>query len=68
MARASKEVHCSVREINGPSVHQSESLFGIELRIERDGEMYLTELYRNREKLDTRCQELHDLLVAKGWR
>jgi len=68
MANATKELRCAVREIHDPARHPTESLFGHELRIERNGEMYLTELYRNRDKLDMRCRELYALLVAKGWR
>ena len=64
---ATKELRCSVREIHGPALHSSESLFGLEMRIDRNGEMYRTELYRDPAKLELRCRELHDLLIAKGW-
>jgi hypothetical protein len=64
---ATKELRCSVREIHGPALHSAESLFGLELRIERNGEMYLTEVHKDPTKLEIRCRELHDLLIAKGW-
>ena len=61
-------MRCTVAEIRDPiSDRWDERLLGVELRVERNGELYLTELHRNRETLDARCQELHDLLVTKGW-
>jgi len=48
---ATKELRCSVPEIHGPALHSSESLFGLELRIDRNGEMYRTELYRDPARL-----------------
>lgn len=43
----------------------------------RDGNLHIfnghtlappnTELYRDAGKLESRCRELHDLLIAKGW-
>jgi hypothetical protein len=64
---STKQVRCSVREIHGPALHDSQSLFGLELRIERNGEMYLTEVHKDPTKLEIRSRELHDLLIAKGW-
>jgi hypothetical protein len=37
------------------------------LRIERNGEIYLTELHPHREALDARTRQVGDALVEKGW-
>ena len=60
-------IRCTTRPIYGPALHVADALFGIELRIERNHEMYLTELYRDRAKLSARSEELHALLIVKGW-
>jgi hypothetical protein len=61
-------MRCTVAEVRDPDRDDwDQRVLGAELRVEKNGELYLTELHRDRQALNARCRELHDLLVAKGW-
>jgi hypothetical protein len=63
-------MRCTVAEIRDPTARRDDwddRILGVELRVEKNGELYLTELHRDRWRLDARCRELYDLLVARGW-
>lgn len=40
---------------------------GLELRIERDGEVHLSEIHTDQQSLLNRSSELRNALVEKGW-
>ena len=68
LTSGSRVMRCTVAEILDPMRDAwDKRLLGVELRVERNGELYLTELHRKRETLYARCQELRDVLVTKGW-
>jgi hypothetical protein len=64
------DVRCTVREIRDSAQQGSWNgdLVSLELRVTHGGELRLTELYRDRKKLDTRSDELRKVLVDKGWK
>lgn len=56
-----------MREIPDPARHDG-SLFGLELRIERAGELHLSEVFKDRKRLEARSTELRSMLIEKGWK
>lgn len=56
-ARPGQAIMCAVQE----------SATGLELRIEQDAEVQLSELYRDRLRLIERSRELRQDFVGKGW-
>lgn len=40
---------------------------GLELRIQRDGELHLSETYRDQLRLIERSREMRQTLIEKGW-
>ena len=65
----SRELVCCIREIREPArAAWDNALLGFELRVDRNGELYLTELHRHREAIDARSGWMQKALVEKGWR
>jgi hypothetical protein len=54
------------REVTCEAARRQEG--GWELRVSRDGEMYLTELHPDRDTLLARANQLRLMMRAKGWR
>lgn len=64
-----KQVVCSVTEVRDPARPAwDDARLGFELRADRNGELYLTELHRHREAIDVRSREMREALVERGWR
>jgi hypothetical protein len=59
-----REVRASTRDMHARE--DSSNLFGAELRITNNGELYLSEVFRDPRKLHARSMELFEKLVAKG--
>jgi len=45
----------------------SSDIYGVELRITHNGELYLSEVFRDRRHLHAKSMELFAKLSAKGW-
>jgi hypothetical protein len=62
------EVVCCAREIHDSARRAwDNSLLAFELRIERNGELYLTELHPRADVVERRSREMREALVEKGW-
>ncbi len=64
------DVRATLRELRNPAQQGSWNgdLYGLELRIERAGELHLSEVFKDRAKLEMRSAELRGVLMAKGWK
>jgi hypothetical protein len=62
MTKPDRVVDCRVREVR--SRHFA---VGLELRVEHNGQVFLTELHRERVAFDRRVEELRAMLEAEGW-
>ena len=60
-----KEVRAFTRSIHARQ--DSSDLYGVELRITKDGELYFSEVFRDERKLHAKSMELCAKLSAKGW-
>jgi hypothetical protein len=68
LKREAREVVCSVAEIRDPKHATWDTApIGFELRVERDGDLHLTELHRNRAAIDLRSEHLRELMLRNGW-
>jgi hypothetical protein len=61
-----KEIRAWTRNIHARQ--DSSDLFGVELRITKNGELYLSEIFRDYRKLHARSMELFEKVVAKGFK
>jgi hypothetical protein len=62
MTKPNRTIVCRVREVL--SRHFA---VGLEIRVEHNGQVYLTELHRERVMFSRRVAELRELLEAEGW-
>jgi hypothetical protein len=67
MKGTSSHVVARVRSIRAGAGPLVEQWVRFELRVERSGQLYLTEQFKDRAALMTRSAELRGLLVADGW-
>ena len=62
MTKPDRVIDCRVRE-----VHSRHFAVGLELRVEHNGQAFLTELHRERVRFERRVHELRAMLEAEGW-
>ncbi len=62
MTKPGRTIVCRVREVR--SRHFAD---GLEIRVEHNGQVYLTELHRERIAFHRRVEELRAMLEAEGW-
>ncbi len=60
-----KEIRAFTRSIHARP--DSSDLYGVELRITKNGELYFSEVFRDQRKLHAKSMELFAKLSAKGW-
>ena len=62
VTKPDRAIVCRIREI--PT---GDGYVGLELRVEHNSEMYLTEVHKERVAFSRRVEELRELLEAEGW-
>ncbi len=62
MTKPDRVIDCRMRE-----VRSRQFAVGLELRVEHNGQVFLTELHRERVAFERRVEELRAMLQAEGW-
>jgi hypothetical protein len=60
-----KEIRAFTRSIHARQ--DSSDLYGVELRITKNGELYFSEVFRDERKLHAKSMEMFAKLSSKGW-